>query len=253
MRARPATPSLRPSERPAPPNLSARPLFALLLSPPRQERERVGQEQAGRQRHPRRVHGRLPRWCGRARPAALRLHRQAGGAQRLGALHAARALLQRDQRRRARRQRPGLPGVHDRARRRALLLRVDAHRQRGLPPPQERDQEEVRRGRVQCRRRGRLRAQHHGRGRGPRASHGRHQGLGARRHLQDRHGRGRKRVPRRRDGQGQVALVRPQEEADAERRLGSADGRAAAEGVRVLLRQVSARRRRGRGREGRAR
>ena len=85
---------------------------------------------AGRQRAAGGVAGRRPRVGGRGAPAAVALP------GRRDRPRAAGADDERAQRRRPRRQRGRLPGVHDRPGRRADVLRGAADGLRGLPPPQ---------------------------------------------------------------------------------------------------------------------
>ena len=94
-------------------------------------RRHAEQVAPGRERDPRRLAGRRARGRGRGGPAAVALPRRRGRAR------AARADDERPQRRRARRQLGGLPGVHDRARRGELLPRGAARRRRGLPRAEE--------------------------------------------------------------------------------------------------------------------
>ena len=80
----------------------------------------------GRQRHPRRVAGHRLRGGGRARAAAVPVHR------RLQRLPVARADDEHHERRQARRQQRRPAGVHGDAGRRRHLRRGAAHRRRGL-------------------------------------------------------------------------------------------------------------------------
>jgi len=63
-------------------------------------------------------------------------------------------------------------GVHDPPRRREVVLGSHAHGKRGVPPPENRDQGEVRPGRVQRRGRRRVRAEHPGKQGRPRVAKG---------------------------------------------------------------------------------
>ena len=85
------------------------------------------QEEARRQRDPRRLAGGRPGRGRRGRPAALPVPRRRQRA------HAAGADDERHQRRRARRQQPRHPGVHDHPGGRAELRRGAAHGRRDLP------------------------------------------------------------------------------------------------------------------------
>ena len=101
----------------------------------RQSDDRTGrhrqQRPFGRKCHPGRFHGRRPRRSRRCRTAALPLP---GRCRTNG--HA-RADDERHQRRRARQQQPGHPGIHDYARRRADLPRSPALRRGSLPRPEK--------------------------------------------------------------------------------------------------------------------
>ncbi len=107
--------------------------------------------QARRQRAARRVAGDRQGRGRRRRPAALPLCRRHAGAR------PAAADDEHHQRRRARRQPDRLPGIHDPAGRRVLVLGGGALRRRGVPRAEERAEEG--RPQHQRRRRGRLRAQ----------------------------------------------------------------------------------------------
>src|SRR3954452_6127475 len=89
-------------------------------------RRHAEQVAAGRQRDPRRLAGGGARGGRRGVLAAVALPRPRGRARPAGADD------ERAQRRRARRQLGGLPGVHDRAGRRAVVPRGPALRRRGL-------------------------------------------------------------------------------------------------------------------------
>ena len=88
------------------------------------------QEQAGGQRHPGRFDGGGPGRGDGRRAAALRLPGRHGGRAAAGADD------EHPQRRQARRQQRGLPGVHGHAHRRAELRRGPALRGRDLPRPE---------------------------------------------------------------------------------------------------------------------
>ena len=92
--------------------------------PARRHAEQIA---ARRERDPRRVAGRGARGGRRAAAAAVALPRRRDGARPAGADD------ERAQRRRPRRQRHRLPGVHDRPRRRANVQRGIADGRRGVP------------------------------------------------------------------------------------------------------------------------
>ena len=86
-----------------------------------------GKSQARRERHRRRQHGRRPGRRGLQRPAAVPVPRRTERARAAGPAD------EHPERRRARRQQRGHPGVHDHADRRRDLLRRAALGSRGVP------------------------------------------------------------------------------------------------------------------------